>query len=267
MHDLDYFDQWFGPYFGFDHTELVIGHTSEPHARWHALWSLVARPRRRSPVLLRHPRLRSLRPVGITGRTTRLDLGRANARWPLSIARPKLRNRFSIGLVFRTHTTPTSFPNRGPRSMIRLTCRLGTVAGVYPPKPDFYATLAAGDFYGDDPELQDKVWGDAKVRPELLRRRYSKSPGRLLRHGESDGPTDWPYSRPPRSRRHYRRHPHRIHLRSRRLPRRPWFLGQRTTDLRRHATRAIYRSSPGLQKSGRDQSCLAVTRRCPGPRC
>ncbi len=32
VHDLDHFDDWFGPYFGFDHAELVIGHTSEPHA-------------------------------------------------------------------------------------------------------------------------------------------------------------------------------------------------------------------------------------------
>jgi uncharacterized sulfatase len=33
--------------------------------------------------------------------------------------------------------------------------------------PDFYRSLACGDFYGDDPQLQNKAWGDVKIRPEL----------------------------------------------------------------------------------------------------
>ena len=32
VHDLDFFRNWSGPYFGFEHAKLVIGHTSEPHA-------------------------------------------------------------------------------------------------------------------------------------------------------------------------------------------------------------------------------------------
>jgi arylsulfatase A-like enzyme len=68
-------------------------------------------------------------------------------------------------------------------------------------KPEFYGSLARGAFYGEDPELQDKAWGDVKIRPEMsetdiqeLRATYygmvslmDRHIGRILDRLESDG--------------------------------------------------------------------------------
>ncbi|MBT3292527.1 MAG: sulfatase-like hydrolase/transferase, partial [Victivallales bacterium] len=71
-------------------------------------------------------------------------------------------------------------------------------------KPDFYESLASGCYYGDDEQLQDRAWGDVKIRPTLtdedirkLRAVYygmvslmDHHIGRLLDRLEADGTID-----------------------------------------------------------------------------
>ena len=70
--------------------------------------------------------------------------------------------------------------------------------------PEFYASLARGAFYGDDPQLGEKAWGDVKIRPDMgpdetraLRAGYygmvslmDHHIGRILDRLEADGTID-----------------------------------------------------------------------------
>ena len=203
VHDLDHFDQWFGPYFGFDHAELVIGHTSEPHAAGmhYGAWL-----RAQGVDLPSYFDIHDYDHYGpwelpveqhgsawVAERTLAAIDRAAEAQKPFfhwaSFQDP--HNPYVVPEPWASLHDPTDVPTPAPSQGLST-------------KPDFYATLAAGDFYGDDPELQDKVWGDAKVRPELsaedtqkVRAVYygmvslmDQQIGRILDRLEADGTID-----------------------------------------------------------------------------
>jgi len=203
VHDLDHFDQWHGPYFGFERAELVIGHTSEPHAAGmhYGAWL-----RAQGVDLSRYFDIHDYDHFGawdlppeqhgstwVTDRSlAAIDQAKAD------------KKSFFVWASFQDPHNPYVTPEpwaslHDPADMPRPIPADDPVG-----KPDFYATLARGDYYGDDPELQEKAWGDAKVRPELsgddiarLRAIYygmvslmDQQIGRLLDRLEADGTID-----------------------------------------------------------------------------
>lgn len=203
VHDLDHFDHWHGPYFGFNHAELVIGHTSEPHAAgmhygaWlraqgvdlpayfdihdydhHGPWEL--------PVEQHGSTWVAERTLAAIDRAA--DAQKPFFYWA-SFQDP--HNPYVVPEPWATLHDPATVPTPAPSQDLST-------------KPDFYDTLARGKFYGDDPELQDKVWGDAKVRPELTAEDAQKvravyygmvslmdqQIGRILDRLEADGTID-----------------------------------------------------------------------------
>jgi arylsulfatase A-like enzyme len=203
VHDLDYFDRWTGPYFGFEHAELVIGHTSEPHAAGmhYGAWL-----RRQGVDLKQHFDIHDYDHFGpwdlppeqhgstwIADRTlAAIDRAQRDAKpFMLWASFQDPHNPYVTPEPWASLHDPAAMPAPAPFSSTE-------------DKPDFYATLARGKFYGNDPELQEKVWGDAKIRPELspadiakLRAVYygmislmDQQIGRLLDRLEADGTID-----------------------------------------------------------------------------
>lgn len=167
VHNLDHFDQWHGPYFGFEHAELVIGHTSEPHAAGmhYGAWL------RQQGIDLKqffdihdydHFGPWDLPPeqhgsTWVADRTlAAIDRAKADHKpFMLWASFQDPHNPYVTPEPWASLHDPADMPAPAPPS--------GDAA-----KPDFYATLQRGEYYGDDPELQHKVWGDAKIRPELF---------------------------------------------------------------------------------------------------
>lgn len=203
VHDLDHFDQWTGPYFGFQHAELVIGHTSEPHAAGmhYGAWL------RGQGVHL--PDYFDIHDYDHFG-PWELPPEQHGSTWVAERSLAAIDDAqdadkpFFVWASFQDPHNPYVTPEpwaslHDPVAMPATAPRQDLAA-----KPDFYTTLARGDFYGDDPELQHKAWGDAKVRPELsdadvarLRAVYygmvslmDQQIGRLLDRLEADGTID-----------------------------------------------------------------------------
>jgi len=166
VHDLDYFDSWNGPYFGFEHAELVIGHTSEPHASgmhfgaWlrqqgvdletyfgihdydhYGAWSLPEKHHGSAWVADR----------SIAAIDRAKSEGQPFFLWS-SFQDP--HNPYVAPEPWSSRYSGSDFPSAIPRPDLS-------------DKPEFYQSLVDGAFYGDDPELQEKAWGDVKIRPEL----------------------------------------------------------------------------------------------------
>ncbi len=203
VHDLDHFDQWQGPYFGFEHAELVIGHTSEPHA---ASMHYGAWLRQQGIDLTQHFDIHDYDHFGPWG----LPPEQHGSTWVAdrtlaAIDRAKAdRKPFMLWASFQDPHNPYVTPKPW--------ASLHDAADMPPPadasstknKPDFYASLDRGEFYGDDPELQEKVWGDAKIRPGLSNEDVAQlraicygmislmdqQIGRLLDRLEADGTID-----------------------------------------------------------------------------
>ena len=166
VHDLDHFDNWFGPYFGFKHAELVIGHTSEPHASGmhYGAW-------------LRNEGVDTTRyfdihdydhfgpwslPEEYNGSSWVADRSIA------AIDRAKEDDKpFFLWSSFQDPHNPYVTPE--PWASMYDPSTLSDPIGIseLDSLPDFYRSLACGDYYGDDPQLQRKAWGDVKIRPEL----------------------------------------------------------------------------------------------------
>ena len=166
VHELDHFDNWSGPYFGFDNAELVIGHTSEPHASGmhYGAW---------------------LRKQGVDS-TDYFDIHEYDHYGPWSLPEKYhgsawVANR-SIAAIDRAQAKKKPFflwssfqdphnPYVTPEPWASMYDPSTLPEPIEVPKldslPEFYRSLAQGNFYGDDPQLQHKAWGDVKVRPEL----------------------------------------------------------------------------------------------------
>lgn len=168
VHALDYFDQWHGPYFGFEHAELVIGHTSEPHAAGmhYGAW---------------------LRRQGVD-REAFFDIHDYDHYGPWSLPEELHGSAWvadrSIAAIDRAreeekpfflwssfqdphnpYVTPEPWASRYEAASMADPIPTPDLAA----HPDFYTSLARGAFYGADPELQEKAWGDVKIRPDMGR--------------------------------------------------------------------------------------------------
>ena len=203
VHDLDYFDNWQGPYFGFEQAELVIGHTSEPHASGmhYGAW-LRAKGIELSDYFDIHDYdhfgpwslPEELHGSAWVAERSIAAIDRAQeSRKPFflwsSFQDP--HNPYVAPEPWASMYDPSEMPNPIDRPELK-------------ELPDFYRSLAEGEYYGDDPQLQEKAWGDVKIRPELgtedirsLRAVYygmvslmDKHIGRILDRLEADGSID-----------------------------------------------------------------------------
>lgn len=203
VHDLDYFDSWNGPYFGFDHAELVIGHTSEPHAggMHYGAWL-----REQSVDIGSFFGIHDYDHFGVWD----LPENYHGSAWVADRTIAAINRAREADAPFflwssfqdphNPYVTPEPWTSLHDPAEMPLPYRAVDARA----KPAFYASLAEGDFYGDDPELQDKAWGDVKIRPDLsdddvrrLRATYygmvslmDHHIGRLLDRLEADGTID-----------------------------------------------------------------------------
>ena len=165
VHNLDHFDQWHGPYFGFDHAELVIGHTSEPHAAGMHYGALL---RQQGVDLKQFFDIHDYDHFGAWD----LPAEQHGSTWVASrtlaaIDRAKTDKKpFMLLASFQDPHNPYVTPEPWASLHDPAALPAPAPAADNAAKPDFYAALARGEFYGNDPELQHKVWGDAKIRPE-----------------------------------------------------------------------------------------------------
>ncbi len=166
VHNLDFFKKWSGPYFGFQHAQLVIGHTSEPHASGmnYGVWL-------------------SNQGIDLTSYFNIHDYDHFGP-WHLpehyhgstwianesiaAIDRAADQNQpFFIWASFQDPHNPYVTPEPWA-SMYNAEDMPNPISQSHKmeDKPPFYRTLQNGQFYGDDPDLQDRGWGDCKIRPE-----------------------------------------------------------------------------------------------------
>ena len=167
IHDLDFFRDWAGPYFGFEHAELVIGHTSEPHAGGmnYGAWLVD-----QGIDLKQHFDIHDYDHYGPWS----LSAEYHGSKWVADRSMAAIdravdgKQPFFVWASFQDPHNPYVTPEPWA-SMYRGTDMLGSVVknGETNGKPPFYEALMTGNFYGDDPDLQDRGWGDCKIRPEL----------------------------------------------------------------------------------------------------
>ena len=201
VHDLDHFNNWHGPYFGFEHAELVIGHTSEPHAAGmhYGAWL-----RERAVDLEAFFNIHDYDHYGPWSLPEELHGSAWVAdRSIAAIDRAKGKPFFlwsSFQDPHNPYVTPEPWASQYDAASMP--------APIVPPDldghPEFYASLARGAFYGDDLQLQEKAWGDVKIRPDMgpdetraLRAVYygmvslmDHHIGRILDRLEADGTID-----------------------------------------------------------------------------
>ena len=203
VHDLDYFDNWQGPYFGFEQAELVIGHTSEPHAAGmhYGAWL-----RSKGIELSDYFNIHDYDHFGPWSLPEELH-GSAWVAERSIAAINRARESKKPFFIWSSFQDPHN-PYVAPEPWASMYAPSGMPDPVERPDlselPDFYRSLADGKYYGDDPELQEKAWGDVKIRQELdandiraLRAVYygmvslmDKHIGRILDRLEADGTID-----------------------------------------------------------------------------
>ena len=170
VHDLDFFRDWTGPYHGFEYARLVIGHTSEPHASGmhYGAWL--------QDQGISLPEFFDIHDYDHYGEWS-LPAEYHGSRWVAdetiaAIDRARTEERpFFLWSSFQDPHNPYVTPEPWASAYSAEGVPASAVLdGEMADKPDFYRTLMAGDFYGDDAEFQDRGWGDVKIRPELSER-------------------------------------------------------------------------------------------------
>lgn len=167
IHNLDFFRDWSGPYYGFEHAKLVIGHTSEPHGCGmnYGAWLT------EQGVDLK--KYFGIHPYTQYGKWE-LPAELHGSRWVAeeTIAAVDLaqsQNKpFFLWASFQDPHNPYVTPEPWASMYAPAEVPKPALAPDTPQnKPPFYATLPKGEFYGDDPDLQDRGWGDCRIQPEL----------------------------------------------------------------------------------------------------
>ena len=167
VHDLDFFRDWSGPYFGFERAKLVIGHTSEPHAGGMNYGAWLADQGIR---LTDHFGIHNYDHYGPWS----LPEEYHGSRWvadetmaAIDVAQERGQPFFAWA-SFQDPHNPYVTPEPWA-SMYRSGDMASPIIreGEMEDKPPFYQALMDGQFYGDDPGLQDRAWGDVKIRPEM----------------------------------------------------------------------------------------------------
>jgi uncharacterized sulfatase len=166
IHDEAFFRQWNGPYHGFEHARLVIGHTSEAHAcgMHYGVWL-----RDHGVDLEQYFGTHDYMHVG----PWELPEEYHGSRWVAdeTIAAIDLAGAagksFFLWASFQDPHNPLMAPEPwasmyDPGEIPPPVAADEGVAG----KPPFYAALMEGRQYGDDPELQPEGWSDCRIRPD-----------------------------------------------------------------------------------------------------
>lgn len=167
VHQLDFFKDWTGPYFGFEHAELVIGHTSEPHAGGMSYGAWLVE---QGIDLKRYFDIHDYDHHGAWA----LPEAFHGSKWVadasmLAIDRAIEKEQpFFVWASFQDPHNPYVTPEPWAsmyqgKDMPKPIGRDGEMDD----KPLFYRELMNGNFYGDDPDFQDRGWGDCKIRPTL----------------------------------------------------------------------------------------------------
>lgn len=170
IHNLDYYNQWEGPFYGFERVKLVIGHTSEPHAcgMHYGAWL-----REKGIPMGQHFDIHDYNAHG----TWNLPEEAHGTYWVAEETiqainhAQELDKLFFAWASFQDPHNPYVVPEPwdklyDPVEIPDLSVPEESTEG----KPPFYESLQEGDFYGDDPELQENNIGDCKIRPELNER-------------------------------------------------------------------------------------------------
>ena len=167
IHDLDYYDTWDGPFYGFERAKLVIGHTSEPHAcgMHYGAWL------RKQDIRLED--YFDIHDYNAHG-TWQLPEQFHGSAWVAEETIQAINDAcarkqpFFAWSSFQDPHNPYVVPSPwdklyDPDALPGLSNAVENGEG----KPPFYETLQAGKFYGDDPDLQKNNIGDCKTRSEL----------------------------------------------------------------------------------------------------
>jgi arylsulfatase A-like enzyme len=161
IHDLDYFGSWTGPYYGFEHCQLVIGHTSEPHAcgmhYGHWLRSQEVDLKRYFNIHKYSERGNWILPEELHGSAWVAD--KTIEAVDMAADKP-----FFLWASFQDPHNPYVVPS--PWSELYDPDAMPdpeTVENEMASKPPFYQALVDGDFYGNDPGLEPMGRGDVRL--------------------------------------------------------------------------------------------------------
>jgi len=167
IHDLDFFRRWSGPYYGFQHAKLVIGHTSESHGcgMHYGAWL-----EDQGVPLEKYFGIHKYTHFGAWS----LPEEYHGSRWvadetiaAVEMAQAKSKPFFlwaSFQDPHNPYITPEPWDSMYAPDDMPLP---EAVTSEMDDKPPFYQSLMSGKFYGDDPDLAHKGWGDCRIQPEL----------------------------------------------------------------------------------------------------
>jgi arylsulfatase A-like enzyme len=167
IHDAGFFRGWSGPYHGFEHAKLVIGHTSESHASGmhYGVWL-----REQGVRLEDYFGMHDYMHVG----AWELPEEYHGSRWVADETIAAIDMAHAAGRPFflwASFQDPHN-PLMAPEPWASMYAP-DSIPPPLPPdvdesgKPPFYASLQRGEYYGNDPELQESAWGDCRIRPGL----------------------------------------------------------------------------------------------------
>lgn len=167
IHNLDFFRDWSGPYYGFEHAKLVIGHTSEPHGCGMNYGAWLAD----QGVDLK--KYFGIHPYTQFG-NWELPAEFHGSRWvadetisAMDLAQSQ-HKPFFLWASFQDPHNPYVAPEPWASQYARPNMPSPVPEATdFRHKPPFYASLPKGDFYGKDSDLQDRGWGDCRIQPEL----------------------------------------------------------------------------------------------------
>jgi uncharacterized sulfatase len=204
IHDLDFFRRWSGPYHGFEHARLVIGHTCEPHACGMHYGAWLAE---KGVDLKQYFGIHDYQHFGPWSLPEQYHA----ATWTADQTISAIDRAGEVGKPFfcwasfqdphNPYIAPEPWASMYRSQDMPLPFRAEDEGAG---KPPFYETLPRGEFYGDDPELRPNGVGDIKPLPHLkdddIRRLYAvicgmiglmdKNIGRLLDALEQRGLMD-----------------------------------------------------------------------------
>ncbi len=167
IHNLDFFDNWNGPYYGFQYAQLNIGHTSESHACGmnYGAWL-----RKQNIDLDKYFGIHDYQHFGNWELPEDLHCG----KWTVDETIKAIdmaeedEKPFFLWTSFQDPHNPYVCPEPwssmyNPDDITLPYSEIGDMSD----KPPFYQSVVDGEHYGDDPELQNKNWGDVKTLPDL----------------------------------------------------------------------------------------------------
>ena len=174
IHRHDFFKNWNGPYYGFEYAKLLIGHTSESHACGmnYGAWL-----KDNGIELEKYFGIHDYQHCG----AWELPEEFHGAKWTadetinaINLAKDAGKP-FFLWSSFQDPHNPYICPEPwasmyDPDEITLPDIEISDMSD----KPPFYKSVVEGNFYGDDPDMQNKNWGDCKTLPELSQKDIRK---------------------------------------------------------------------------------------------